>query len=119
MVKNSASIGLNLNISKTKLIKTDTRATQPINVNLEDIEEVDRFTYLGSVVAPGGGTAEDVRARISKARGSFAMLNKIWRTQKLRLKTKIKIFNSNVKSVLLYGSETWFLTTRHENNLQS
>ena len=30
-----------------------------------------------------------------------------------------KIFNSNIKSVLLYGSETWFLTTRHENNLQS
>ena len=118
VVKNSASVGLNLNISKTKLIKTDTRATQPINVNLEDIEEVDRFTYLGSVVAPGGGTAEDVRARISKARGSFAMLNKIWRTQKLRLKTKIKIFNSNVKSVLLYGSETWFLTTRLESNLQ-
>ena len=46
------------------------------------------------------------------------MLNKIWRTQKLRLKTKIKIFNSNVKSVLLYGSETWFLTTRLESNLQ-
>ena len=67
VVKNSASIGLNLNISKTKLIKTDTRATQPITVNLENIEEVERFTYLGSVVAPGGGTAEDVRARISKA----------------------------------------------------
>ena len=90
VVKNSASIGLNLNISKTKLIKTDTRATQPITVNLENIEEVERFIYLGSVVAPGGGTAEDVRVRVSKARGTFAMLNKIWRTQKLRLKTKIK-----------------------------
>ena len=35
------------------------------------------------------------------------MLRPVWRCKALRMKTKIQIFNSNVKSVLLYGSETW------------
>ena len=32
------------------------------------IEEVDRFTFLGSIVSKTGGTDEDVKARINKAR---------------------------------------------------
>ncbi|KAH3709954.1 hypothetical protein DPMN_069420 [Dreissena polymorpha] len=35
------------------------------------------------------------------------MLRNTWRNRHLRLTTKLTLFNSNVKSVLLYGSETW------------
>ena len=31
----------------------------------------------------------------------------IWKSKQYSLKTKIKLYNSNVKSVLLYGSECW------------
>ena len=110
VVESSASVGLNLNTAKTKIIKVNTRANDPIKVQNANIEEVHEFTYLGSVVAPGGGTEQDVKSRISKARGAFAMLHKVWRSNKYRLKTKLQLFNSNVKAVLLYGSETWFLT---------
>ena len=53
-----------------------------------------------------GVTEEDVNARISKARGAFVMLNKIWRDRTISLNTKLRIFNSNVKSTLYYGCET-------------
>jgi len=33
--------------------------------------------------------------------------------------TRITIFNSNVKSVLLYGCETWKVTTQIRNKLQT
>jgi hypothetical protein len=40
------------------------------------------------------------------------MLDKIWRERKVSTRTKLRIFNTNVKTVLLYGSETW-RTTKH------
>jgi hypothetical protein len=35
------------------------------------------------------------------------------------MKTKLKIFNSNVKAVLLYGCETWKVTNSITQKLQS
>lgn len=68
---------------------------------------MDEFTYLGSIVSKKGGSAEDIQARIRKARQAFAMLRPIWRSSALT--TKLRVFGSNVKAVLLYGSETWRL----------
>ena len=45
--------------------------------------------------------------RIEKAAGVFNTLRSIWRSTKLSLNTKLRIYNSNVKSVLPYGCETW------------
>ena len=42
-----------------------------------------------------------------KNQQAFAILKPIWRSKALKTSTKIRIFNSNVKSVLLYESETW------------
>ena len=35
------------------------------------------------------------------------MLKPVWRSTTLRTSTKLRLFNSNVKYILLYGSETW------------
>ena len=67
---------------------------------------MDKFSYLGSVVSKDGGADEDIKSRISKARHVFRTLTPIWRPSTLSLLNKIRIFNTNVKSVMLYGSET-------------
>ena len=46
------------------------------------------------------------------------MLKPVWRSSSLSLKTKLRIFTSNVKSVLLYGAETWRTTKALVNKLQ-
>jgi hypothetical protein len=51
-----------------------------------------------------------VEERIKKARGAFGMLNIVWRATAYSNNTKIRILNTNVKPVLLYGCETWKLT---------
>ena len=71
------------------------------------IEDVNEFTHLASIVSPTGGMEEDIKARRKKAQQAFAMLRPVWSCRSLRTKTKLRIFNSNVKSVHLYGSETW------------
>ena len=81
--------------------------------------DVSSFEYLGSRIDEHGGTDADVKARINKARSAFACLNKIWNTRSLSVHTKLRLFNSNVMSVLLYGAETWFLNKSHESKLQT
>jgi hypothetical protein len=46
---------------------------------------------------------EDVRNKISKANGAFNQQQKVWKSSAISLRTKLRIFNSNVKSILLYG----------------
>ncbi|VDO93027.1 unnamed protein product [Schistosoma margrebowiei] len=51
----------------------------------------------------------DVKARIGKVRTVFLQWKNIWNPK--QLSTNIKIFNTNVKTVLLYGAETSRTTT--------
>jgi len=75
-------------------------------VDETEIEEVGSFVYLGSVVSVNGGTEEDVAVRIKNANGVFVQLCPVWRNHNISKGVKIRICNTNVKSVLLYGCET-------------
>jgi hypothetical protein len=48
-----------------------------------------------------GGTDADVKNRINKARVIFNILGKVWSAKNISRGTGMKIFNSNVKYVLL------------------
>nr|KAG5690895.1 hypothetical protein BaRGS_028927 [Batillaria attramentaria] len=111
--------GLKINISKTEVMRVNHKQHNPIQLHQEDIKEVDKFVYLGSVVSKDGGTDEDIKSRTNKARHAFRTLRPIWRSTALSLRNKIRIFNSNVKSVLLYGSETWRTTKTSSHKLQT
>ena len=114
----SAKVGLKINATKTKLMRIGTKRGDGVSVAGEPIDEVDEFTYLGSIVSKTGGTDEDIQAQIGKARQAFAMLSPIWRSTAPTTKIKLRVFGSNLKAVLLYGSETWRLTKGLEQKLQ-
>ncbi len=100
-------VGLNINTSKTQVMHVNSIPTAPILVNGEKLEFVEDFTYLGSLINKDSGAQRDVNARLGKAQVVFSLLNPVWRSKQYSLKTKMLIYNSNVKSVLLYGSEGW------------
>ncbi|XP_068690189.1 uncharacterized protein [Montipora foliosa] len=95
--------------------------TSEVNVVVEGqpLENVKEFSYLGSVLDTLGGTDKDALTRIGKARAVFIMLKKVWASKELSVRTKLRIFRSNVKTVLLYGSETWRTTKRIQSRVQS
>jgi 3-methyladenine DNA glycosylase/8-oxoguanine DNA glycosylase len=66
---------------------------KPLKLREETIEEVDEFTYLGSIIAKKNGTTKDAEKRINKVRSAFGRLNKIWRSNILPVKTKLIVFN--------------------------
>ena len=89
------------------MMSISTTPTAPVTVNGEPLEFVQDFTYLGSLISKDNGGQKDIKARLGKARCAFAKLQNIWKSNKYTTKTKIRLYNSNVKSILLYGSECW------------
>ena len=53
-----------------------------------------------------------------KAQQASAMLKPVWRSTTLRTSTKLRLFNSNVKYIFLYGSEIWRETSSSIKALQ-
>ena len=96
--------GLHTNTAKTKVMKIKTGDNQPIVIGIGD---VDSFTYLGSVMDADKGSTADISARLKKARAAYYKLRKVWASSQYRRKTKLRIYKSNVMSVLLYGAECW------------
>ena len=62
---------------------------------------LESFTYHGSIVNKQGGTDANINIRIGKARAAFLQLKSIWTSRKLSMNTKIRLFNTNVKPVLM------------------
>jgi hypothetical protein len=74
-----------------------------LRIHSEIIERVTQFFYLGSTIDNTGGTETDITTRIRKAQAAFSILNKIWHSTAYSTYTKLRIYNTNVKAVLLYG----------------
>ena len=100
----SAQVWLKINKKKTKILRINTTCEKPIMLE----GEVESFKYLGSIVDTRGGIEADMgKTRISEARAAFHILKNVWKSRVIGKTTKICLFNTNVKSVLLYGAETW------------
>ncbi|KAL9972787.1 hypothetical protein ACROYT_G019162 [Oculina patagonica] len=68
LIVNAGKLGMNVNIPKTKVLKVNGKVNSPISLGGEDIESVEEFCYLRSVISTDGGTDKDISVRIGKAR---------------------------------------------------
>ena len=66
-----------------------------------------------------GGGDRDIKNRLQKARGAFHRLARVWNTRGIGRKTKIHLFKTLERPVLLYGYETWKITKRDEKQLDT
>ena len=112
-------LGLNINNSKTQVMCINSTPQAPITIDGNSLAYVEEFTYLGSLLSKDNACSRDVAIRLGKARNTFACLQTIWKSKQYSLKTKIQLYNSNVKSVLLYGSECWRVIESDMNKINS
>jgi hypothetical protein len=118
--KIARSVGLKINAAKSKVFSSSGRSNNDIAIiiNGEEIEEVDNFKYLGSTILPNGQSANEIPNRIDAARKVFFQLRKsLWNRREIRLDTKIKVFKATVRTILLYGCETWPMRQEDERRL--
>ena len=103
---------------RAKLLRLNTPNTEKVKIDGQDIEEVESFVYLGANFSNEGGTENDIKARLGKARVAYNKLDKFWKNSQFTIKTKVNVFKSNVISVL-YGCETWRTTKADEKKLDA
>jgi hypothetical protein len=98
-------VGPRINIAKTKEMRVTATNSESLYVKDNLVERVIQFTCLGSTIDESGGTETDVATRIQEA--FIGELRKVWNSRAYCIGKKLRLFNSNVKSVLLHGCETW------------
>jgi hypothetical protein len=81
------------------------------HVEGEVLEKVDLFRYLGRILAQDADDVRAVRQQIKKARGIWARVGQVLMTDNTPPQVSAKFYKAVMQSVLLYGSETWNITT--------
>lgn len=112
----AGTIGLKMNINKTKVMSNREDAT-PIEIEGEKkIEIVEEYIYLGQLISLSGDCqVKEVERRIQLGWAAYGKLRQVFRSS-LPQHLKTRIFNQCILPILTYASETWPLTetTRHK-----
>ncbi|VDO68275.1 unnamed protein product [Schistosoma margrebowiei] len=95
----SAPVGLNIHKGKTKDFKFKAENSNPLTLDGETLEDVESFTYLGSIIDEQAGSDANVKARIGKARAAFLQLKNIWNSKKLSTNIKPSACDSTISSL--------------------
>jgi len=69
--------GLRISKSKTKVTRVNTRNVDRTELDGDKIDEVEDFADLGSNISKDGGSDQDIRVRIGKARTAFTILRPV------------------------------------------
>lgn len=86
--------GEKINIQKTKVVHINTENTQNFSIYGIDIEEVQSFCYLSSVISVSGGSSAAIGNRMEKAVMPFGSLQAVRNASHISRCTKRRIFNS-------------------------
>ncbi|CAI9717981.1 Hypothetical predicted protein [Octopus vulgaris] len=115
--------GMQVNTLNTKtLIQPAPGQNSPltnISINGRSLEEVEHFTYLGSILSKIPTCERDVENRIGAAHSAFGRLHqRLFFNHALTTHTKIMVFRVIVLSAPLYACETWTLYRRDFKHLE-
>lgn len=116
--KQGERLGLVINTSKTKVmaISKEQKDLQ-IMVNGNQLEQVKEFVYLGGQISQDGKCVADIKRRIGLTWAVFSKLQNIWNCHNLTLEIKLKVHESMVIPVLMYGSECWTIRKEDERRI--
>jgi transcription antitermination factor NusG len=99
---------------KLKNLTINNEKTEFITINKEN-EDWKNCKYLGSYL----GTEKDIKHRKQLSMAAFLKYQSKLQSNKLSLKTRMKMFNTYITSIFLYNSELWTLTKKLENEIDT
>ena len=94
VVTESELKGLTLNRKKSVCMVFSKSTVQPscnITVNGEKINQVEQFSYLGSLVTHDGRCDKEIRRRIGIAKSVFRSMEKVLTTRSISMPTKLRL----------------------------
>ena len=114
--------GMEMNVEKTKVMRIS-RQPSPVTfmTDQKQLENVECFKYLGSMLTNDGRCTCEIKSRIAMAKAAFKKKKKkkILFTSKLDLNLRKKLVKCYIWSMAFYGAETWTLRAADKKYLES
>jgi hypothetical protein len=88
-----------------------------IMIDQKQLENVEYFNYLGSMITNDARCTREITSRIAMAKAAFN--KKTLFTNKLDLNLRKKLVKCYIWSIALYGAETWTLRKGDQKYLES
>ena len=112
---------MNINKDKTKvMVVGDPERKIHITLDGTQLEQVDKYTYLGVNIDSNGNYNEEINSRVTKTLKLFhIMKNSFIKKREISIKTKIKVYNTIYKPILTFRAETWVLNDAQRNRIQA
>ena len=116
--------GMEINVGpgKTEVMGL-TKRNEDLRVRImlggRSVPQVERYKYLGCVIAKDGRSESEVVTRIGMAKSSFGKVKKVLTNMELDWRIRLRLLKCYVRSVLLYGSETWSLDRKLKKRLDA
>ena len=104
-VDHCISVGLKLNIQKTKIM-----ASGPITswqIDVETVETVSDFIFLGSRINADGDCSHEIKRRLLLGRKVMTNLDSTLKSRHITLPTKVHLVKAMVFPVVMYGCVSW------------
>ena len=100
----SETVGLNLNIQKTKIMASDPITTWQIDG--ETMETVTDFIFLGSKITADSDCSHEIKRCLLLGRKAMTNLDSILKSRDIILPTKVHLVKAMVFPVVTYGRES-------------
>ena len=98
----SETVGLNLNIQKTKIMASGLITSWQI-----DGETVTDFIFGGSKISADGDCSHEIKRCLLLGRKVITNLHRILKSRDITLPTKVHLVKAMVFPVVMYGCESW------------
>lgn len=119
MDREAETIGLKISEDKTKYLTLDrkqgSRIGQNITIDDYNFEVVQSFRYLGSIINTDNDVDEEIKTRLMQGNRCFYALKHLFRNSLVSRNTKLRLYKTLIRPIVMYGCETWSLTQRQES----
>lgn len=126
LVEETGKFGLQINDSKTKFMKcgrwdgreeNDEDDDDILQIESHSFQKVNSFQYLGVLLSDNNNEELEVINRLNSANRSLHACNRLLSSKLLSHNTKLRIYKTIIRPVLLYGSETWAMSKKIEKKI--
>jgi hypothetical protein len=103
-------------ITFTLVMSQDQNAGQNWNIKIGNklFETVGQFKYLGTTLTNHNSIHEEIKSRLKSGNACYHFVQNLLSSSLPSKCVKIKIYRTIIVLVVLYGCETWSLTSRGE-----